>query len=542
MDMVVEVIMRDKNIRNKLLAKIIIILPFLFYILVATYKLATPSLWVDESIEFSSSIVNFHRLNHMIRYYSLQPPLYNWLFFLWLKINQSVFWMRLLSVLFGFIGAVGFYRSVKEVSGNTLALFSVVIYTCIFRLMYYFQEVGEYSLVLGLMCWVTFLFIRALKDTTLKNITLFSIVGILSFCSQYGAAIIVVTLNILLFLKTIIKNDKKGFQYIFVSFMLSVLVVGLPIYFLYAKYQIQKDCYAPHVFDIKIEGSLLSDFVNNFIKTLNYNFFQNLPYQSKETYMNFYIPEVLTKILLFSFFSIFVTAVFYIFNKRKNEIAIYSIVASCLSWIFLYILTKLGLYAYGIFGFRWGLFVTPLWLFTLIITFDAFLKSIKVSNSRYAALVNGIVSCFLVILTITYCSVGLYALYKHWEKENIRGVVQKWYEIGAYKEKTLLYYGAKFGFNYYLKNNELYDPSYRTNILPDMPWWQNYDYKRYDMLFKDLLHDDFSYPVIYFCVAHTSDDVQTMLKVLLVKGYKVYQVYSSYDGYIYKLEKSKTTY
>lgn len=184
-----------------MLGKIIIILPFLFYILVATYKLAAPSLWVDESIEFSSSIVNFHSLNHMIRYYSLQPPLYNWLFFLWLKINQSVFWMRLLSVLFGFIGAIGFYKSVKEVSGNTLALFSVVIYTCIFRLMYYFQEVGEYSLVLGLICWLTFLFIKTLKRTTLKNVTLFSIIGILSFCSQYGAAIIVVTLNILLFLK-----------------------------------------------------------------------------------------------------------------------------------------------------------------------------------------------------------------------------------------------------------------------------------------------------------------------------------------------------
>lgn len=329
-------------------------------------------------------------------------------------------------------------------------------------------------------------------------------------------------------------------MYIFVSFMLSVLVVGLPVYFLYSKYQIQKDCYAPHVFNINIEGSLFSDFVNNFIKTLNYNFFQNLPYQSKETYMNFYIPGLLTNILLVSFFLIFVVAVFYVLSKRKNEIVTYSIVASCLSWIFLYILTKLGLYAYGIFGFRWGLFVTPLWLYTLIITFDAFLQSIKASNSRYAPLAKVVVSCFLGILTVTYCSVGVYALYKHWEKENICGVVQKWYEIEAYKEKTLLYYGAKFGFNYYLKTNKLYHPSYNANILPDMPWWQNCDYKRYDMLLKDLFHDNFSYPIIYFCVAHTSNDVKTMLNILVAKGYKIHQIYSSFDGYIYKLEKSKT--
>lgn len=531
--------MNNENYKKIIFEKIILILPFVFYLIVATHKLANPSLWVDEGIEYSFSEESFKNLNYMVRYNSLQPPLYNWLLHLWLKISYDVFWIRFLSVLFGLAGAIGFYKSAKEVSGEKVALFSVIIYSCVFRLIYHFQEIAEYSLMLGAMCWAVYYFIKALKTTDTKNIIYFCIASIITFMSQYGATIVLISFALLLLIKTIIEREKRESFKLLISYFLSFIFIFLPVYFFYMRYQIQKDCYTPFLFNIHIEKNIIWDFIHNLILTVKYNLFPNLTYETREIYMNFNIPNMIINFLIVFFSIILFAAVLNIFKNNKNKVVIYLILSSIISWLLFYGVVKLGLYSYGAFGFRWGLFITPLWLLTLIVSISEFISNLKLSTNKWVRTAKFFVLTIVTSLTFLYCFIGVFAIYHHWEKENTKGIIQKWYQIKAYKNLTILSYGAGYGFIYYLETTPEYMKMAEHKNIMFMPWLQESDYKEYKNLFEESLKVDFETPLIYFCFAHTFDDVYTIIKVFSDKGYQPQQIYNSYDGYIYKLTLDK---
>jgi len=544
--------MKLRDIKTNFFSKLILILPFLLYFLIATYKLAEPSLWVDEAIEYMTSSETFTNLNGMLKYASLQPPLYSWILLFWLKVNHSVFWFRLLSVLFGFLGAVGFYKSVKEVSGQNLALFSVVIYSCVFRLVYHFQEGAEYALMVGGLCWLAYYFIKTIREMNTKNIILFTFFSALSFLSQYGATAVVVTFAFLLLLTAIKNKDKAAIKSLLYSYLANFLFVVIPVLYSYTRYQFQMESYVKDIFAMSVDENIFCDFVIAIMKTIRYNFFPNLTYETKEIYMNFHIPDIVINILIFFFLSIFTVAAVKVFKLRRNIIFFsklknqkqqknlvikYLLWSSIIAWVTFYVFVKLGLYSYGVFGFRWGLFITPLWLLTIIVTINEFLSDLRISYKNSISKKGTLLSVIAVFLTVIYCLTGVYGVYKHWEKENNQGMVQKWYEIKGYKEKTVVYYGSAFAFSYYLKKDKGFKASYHDDTVY-LPWFDGKTYDEYDIMFNELLDNNFNYPVIYFCTSHTADDINTMLKVFANKGYKKQVIYNSYDATIYKLNKN----
>lgn len=531
--------MNSENYKKIIFEKIILILPFVFYLIVATYKLANPSLWVDEGIEYSFSAEGFKSLNYMVRYHSLQPPLYSWLLYLWIKISHEVFWIRFLSVLFGLIGAIGFYKSAKEISGKKVALFSVIIYSCVFRLIYHFQELAEYSLMIGAMCWALYYFIKVLKTTDTKNILSFCIVSIITFLSQYGATIVLISFALLLFIKTIIQREKKESLKLLFSYLLSFIFIFLPVYVFYTRYQMEKDCYTPFLFNVNIEKNIVWDFIHSLILTVKYNLFPTLDYQTREIYMNFNIPNSIIDFLIVFFSIILFAAVLNIFKNNKNKVVIYLLLSSTISWFLFYWVVKLGLYSYGVFGYKWGLFITPLWLLTFIVSISEFISNLRLSTNKSIQIAKSFVLTIVTSLTLFYCFLGVFAVYYHWEKENTKGIIQKWYQIKAYKNLTIISYGAGYGFQYYLENNPKYKKMSEHKKVIYMPWLQELKYEDYKKFFEDSLKIDFKTPIVYFCFAHTFDDVYTILKVFLDKGYQPKQIYNSYDGYIYKLTLDK---
>ncbi|MDD3341930.1 MAG: hypothetical protein PHN72_07085, partial [Bacilli bacterium] len=222
--------------------------------------------------------------------------------------------------------------------------------------------------------------------------------------------------------------------------------------------------------------------------------------------------------------------------SKKNTTINYLIFGCILSWILYYGIVKTGIYSYGVFGFRWGLFLIPLWLVAFITSAKEFVTELENCNIILVKNFSGIFTYFIIILTSLYCIIGAYAIFKHWEKENTKGIVQKWYEIKGYNDFTILSYGAKFGFFYYLKHNKNYHHEYLNNVSA-ISWLQEVPYKEYEVEITRILNNKFDYPVIYFCFAHTFPDVKVMLKVFEDKGYKCNLIYHSYDGYIYKLDK-----
>ncbi len=115
-------------------------------------------------------------------------------------------------------------------------------------------------------------------------------------------------------------------------------------------------------------------------------------------------------------------------------------------------------------------------------------------------------------------------------------MVQRWYEVEGYKEKTILYYGAKFGFVYYMEKDPRFNESYNNNIVK-IPWLQDGDYYEYREMISKLLDNNFNLPVIYICFAHISDDMNTILLLFKDKGYKVRIIYDQYGAVMCKLEK-----
>ncbi len=544
--------MNAKNITSKFKSIIFLILPFLVYFLVATYKLSEPSLWVNECLQRHYAIQNFEDFYFLVSRTSFQSPLYPFILSLWIKVNDGVFWMRFLSVLFGFFGAIGFYKSVKEVSGQNLALFSVIVYSCVFRLIYNFQEVTEYAFMIGNMCWAAYYFIKTLKNMDIKNIVLFNIFGALSFASQYSALIVIMAFSFFLFLKAVINKNIQEVKNIIVSYIINLTFVCLPIYHFYMKTQLPVVFDKNNVFNVPINQNIFWDFYQGFIQTVKYNFFPNLTYETNEIFMNFHVPDIVVNILAYLFLIVLTISVVRLLKSKRNRIIIISMVkkpkseksmiivyliwSSILSWCIYYSLVKAGLYSYGEFGFRWGIFITPLWLLTAIVTISDFLTELGLSYSKLFLKIGKILSYSIVFLTAIYCFTGVYGVYKHWEKEDTKGMVQRWYEIEGYKEKTILYYGAKYGFMYYLEKDPRFDESYKNNIVK-IPWVEDGDYYEFRAIISKLLDNNFNFPVIYLCFAHTGDDMHTILLLFKDKGYKVSIIYDEHDAVICKLVK-----
>lgn len=79
---------------------------------------------------------------------TFQPPLYNLLMFVWLRISDSELWFRLAGVIFGFIGMIGIYRGIYNVTKSRItASITIVFCSFTYRLVYYWQECAEYCLV-----------------------------------------------------------------------------------------------------------------------------------------------------------------------------------------------------------------------------------------------------------------------------------------------------------------------------------------------------------------------------------------------------------
>ena len=99
-------------------------LAFIYYWIMALYKLTNAPIWQDESMEYYCSIpvkgaiqgvTQYTTMYERMAYIQQQPPLYNWLMCIWLQIHDSEWWYRFSSVVMGFIAVIGLYLSLIHI-------------------------------------------------------------------------------------------------------------------------------------------------------------------------------------------------------------------------------------------------------------------------------------------------------------------------------------------------------------------------------------------------------------------------------------------
>ena len=108
-------------------------------------------LWFDESIEFyfsrtlSGPVPGARGDNSMYDRILLtyQPPLYNWLMYVWLSIYDSEFWFRLAGILVTMLGGAGLYAALKEITDSDWAAVGAAVYLLAGGVSEYTLEAGK---------------------------------------------------------------------------------------------------------------------------------------------------------------------------------------------------------------------------------------------------------------------------------------------------------------------------------------------------------------------------------------------------------------
>lgn len=188
--------------------------------ILAVYLLrATASgLWFDEAIEFYFSKTlsgpvpgsrgNYSMYQRILGTY--QPPLYNWLMYVWLSVYDSEFWFRLVGILTTFIGGAGIYFAFLQIADSDCAALGTAAYLLAGGVSEYALEAGEYNLLMCMLCWTLCFYLRAWKKEARGAVLGFMLFACLAVYSQYGAVFLIVPMYVSLFLRSVRQKRQIG--------------------------------------------------------------------------------------------------------------------------------------------------------------------------------------------------------------------------------------------------------------------------------------------------------------------------------------------
>ena len=499
---------------------------FCFFVLVTAYKLTNAPLWFDETVEYWYSKFIIGSVPYENGYTSMyqriistyQPPLYNVIMYFWLKISESEWWFRFFGVFMGFIGMIGLYKTIRKIGNGYIAALAVVFSTCVYQLAYYWQECAEYCLMLGTLFWTVYFWFCLIDKPNKNNIIAFTISAIIPVYSQYGAVFPVVAMAVVAFIYIIALKDHKKIIIIAISDAVALIVAALPLYVFFLRKQM-----------LNQQGGEISLKNISFSEGVFQDFFNNLRVVFKWNFLSYY-SEIATTIFLVIILLMIIAT---ILLSRSMAVRLFAI-TNIIIWLLYYISVKFGIYSYGSFGSRYNLFLIPVWIilfFSVAIEFSSILaryipEKFEV-KTLYAGIGVGFILCFSYFGWVS-------KLQGNWSKEDCRGAVKAWYEVGAENSNTIVYYGANTGFAYYVRQSSQYNEATENNVNY-MNWYRD----KSEDVYREYVNSIYgaSWPnEIYVVASHTRDDMNTFITSIMTMGYEREDIYSK-GAYLIRLFK-----
>ncbi len=501
---------------------------FTLFLAVVSYQLTNASLWYDETIEYwySKYLVGdlpwadgFTNMYERIAY-TYQPPLFNVLMYFWLKISDSVWWMRMFGVVMGFIGAVGVYKTMLFGTNSKIkSSVTIIIYAMIYRLTYYWQEVSEYALMLGLLSWTIYYVLLVLDKPNTKRIILFVIFCVLPVYSQYGAAFPVAAFVIMALVKIIRNRDVKQIKTLICGYAAAAVFAALPLYWFFLKPQMlhQEET------ELAVSNSFsLKNLYNSFFTVFEWNFIDDISDTSW---------HVLAVVLIL----MIVVALYYLL-KGKRAWMKYLLAANMICYGLYYVAVLVGVYSYGTFGERYNLFLIPLWFVTgLLLIFCFFSEVLEMRKIKYLSEVVVIAEGVVIAGLFCWSYNGWTSISENWVKEDIRGATAKWISASGYETDTIVYYGADSGFTYYVTHNDNYTESMLDNVVFQILEQDREKTVEYYKEWIDEIYDEWP-SSLYIIASHTRSDLNTFVGVFTDAGYTATYIYNYADGRLIYLE------
>lgn len=453
--------------------KVVLFMVFSCLLLLYLTQLTHVGLWYDEGIEYLYSkfmsgslpdnvVANAEGTNSMYDrvVMTFQPPLYNLLMYVWLTFFDSELTFRLPGVIVTFIGAIGFYKSLKTISSDYYcALIGTTGYLLLPCVMFYGLECAEYNLMLCFVVWGQYYFFKSLRDNgynTNRNNTIFFLVfACLAAYTQYGAILIMGTLYIIQLLSYIKRRDKKMVRFSLISVVVALVLFGLPllIFFLLPQMENQESLSVSHA----------PVFINNVFYSLLYGL---------ATLSEFMFHALLSRIMAIpiSVFGIMSAIALFYKNKKLSALWAFSVV----NYLLYFILVAHSFYAYnnwnesygcGNLGGRYTLYLVPLVFLTFFYGVYLFYRN-TVSQGKCISvkkvLFFGIVALYLAALIHTP---GVR------EKDaGERDAFEAWYNAGGYNHYTLVENFQNPAFQFYYMHSDKYNPTEGSKVVGEGYW------------------------------------------------------------------------
>jgi uncharacterized membrane protein len=171
----------------------IIFLLCLIYIALRFWNLAASCLWFDEIFSVHAAEHDWNSLFWFVAQDLIHPPLFYLLLKIWISIGgESVFWLRLLPVIFSIIALIPFYFLCRELKlkHSTIAL-ALTFLAANGALIKYSQEVRMYSPLFCLSLFSIWLFARFLNSG--RSYAALIIVNILLVYTHYFGWLVVLS-------------------------------------------------------------------------------------------------------------------------------------------------------------------------------------------------------------------------------------------------------------------------------------------------------------------------------------------------------------
>jgi uncharacterized membrane protein len=436
---------------------------FVYYIIMALWKLNQTPIWQDEAMEFYCSIpvkgaikgiTEYTTMYERMAYIQQQPPLYNWLMCLWLQVNEGEWWFRFSSVVFGFIAVVGLYLIIRKLYSKNAAAFSVIVFSSIYILQYYIKEASEYSLLIMLMFWLIYLYIGIIEKITVKKVLMFTVLCVVNVYTHYGAAFVVVPMALSLLVYYYRENDLKTLKTAFISYIVAALGAGVPMLLLYVVPQSTNAVSTIGVNkEIEITGNnIILDFFDSIMWVLRWCM---LDYDRD--------AEIFTPLMWVLVFVLIILGII-VYRKTSCKAVRYLLAVNVGMYFIYYVVTTLNFYAYGWFGNRYNLFLFSLWYTLIFVIVYECLMLLKKSSKDTLRRLSPVIMSVTIAIAVLFSVYGVKRINDHWWKMDLKEVVKQWYDNDGEDISTFVNYHQRYAFVYYLTHYDEYTEDTWNNI------------------------------------------------------------------------------
>jgi hypothetical protein len=414
------------------------------------WDIGARSLWFDESIEYWIATSNISDLPNNALEGLNDPPLYVFFLQWWMRIGQGEFFLRFPSVCFSLLSIAGVSVLTRKLFRWRASLIATGFMAILPSEIRYAQEVGEYALM---VCGVTFYLLswtKVMEEHSFRAYIFGGLAALLATYSYFYAVFPIVVSFVITFVHNCFHGRGKFIKQSVGLFLYGVGIVPLVNLFL------SRSKFGLSTLALDFTQTTLEMEVRNLLggtlKSLIGFQLASWPWTR--------IPEPILMLLVTTIVFLMIV---YLSSYPKQ-------------WLALLIFTWLAYFVLGrarVFGFRYGLILTPLLIPTIAQSISGSLGQ-KFSRPVSILVLGGIFLAGVISLPNRAFRDQFYAGFNFpWpEIEDMRQVVEFWFEHRTAEQSTYVYYGSVPAFRYYLKQHGL-----GVDNVP--PMWYAHCWKQY---------------------------------------------------------------